>query len=287
MTMLTTKDRAQVLTLLVEGNSINATARITGVSKNTILKLLAHVGTASVAYQDRVMRNLNCKKIQCDEIWAFVGMKQKNVPQDLQGTFGYGDVYTWLAIDADTKLIPCWNVGTRGAESAYAFIHDLAKRLANRVQLATDGHKAYLNAIDDAFGADVDYAMLVKMYGTQGQTKSEAHRYSPAECTGIQKKRITGNPNIKDVSTSFIERANLTMRMHMRWFTRLTNGFSKKLENHMHAVSLHFMFYNFCKIHSTLRVTPAMEAGIDDHVWTMEEVVMMADTNVVTESSSD
>jgi IS1 family transposase len=287
MTMLTTKDRAQVLTLLVEGNSINATSRITGVSKNTILKLLMHVGNACVAYQDRVMRNLPLKKVQCDEIWAFVGMKQKNVPEKLKRTFGYGDVYTWLAIDADTKLIPCWNIGTRDAESAYDFIHDLAARLANRIQLTTDGHGAYLMAVNDAFGADVDFAQLVKLYGTLSHSKEEHRRYSPAECTGARKHRITGNPSMKDVSTSYVERANLTMRMHMRRFTRLTNGFSKKLENHMHAVSLHFMFYNFCKIHSTLRVSPAMAAGVDDHLWDMEEVVMMADTQHVTENSSD
>lgn len=286
MNVLTTKDRANILTLLVEGMAINAVSQATGVSKNTILKLLVHVGTACVAYQDRVMVNLNCKKIQCDEIRAFVGMKHKNVPQELSGTLGYGDVYTWLGIDADTKLIPCWHVGTHNAESAYDFIHDLASRMANRIQLTTDGHGAYIQAVEDAFGADVDYAMLVKLYGTLGQSKEDARRYSPAECTGIMKRRITGNPNVRDVSTSYIERANLTMRMHMRRFTRLTNGFSKKLENHMHAVSLHFMFYNFCKIHSSLRVTPAMAAGIDDHVWGMEEVVMMADTQDVTKNTS-
>jgi IS1 family transposase len=279
MTILTTKARAQILTLLVEGNSINATMRITGVSKNTILKLLVHVGQACVAYQDRVMRNLPLKKVQCDEIWSFVGMKQKNVPEELKGILGYGDVYTWLAIDADSKLIPCWNVGNRGAEAAYDFIHDLASRLAKHIQLTTDGHTAYVMAVEDAFGNDIDIAQLVNMYGTVGQSKEEHRRYSPAECTGVKKQRITGNPNMKDVSTSYIERVNLTMRMHMRRFTRLTNGFSKKLENHMHAVSLHFMFYNFCKIHLSLRVTPAMEAGIDDHVWTMEEVIVMADTN--------
>ena len=214
-------------------------------------------------------------------------MKQKNVPQELRGTLGYGDVYTWLGIDADTKLIPCWHVGTRGAESAYDFIHDLASRLANRIQLTTDGHNAYLMAVEDAFGNDVDFAQLVKIYGTLGQSKEEHHRYSPAECTGTMKRRITGNPNVKDVSTSFVERANLTMRMHMRRFTRLTNAFSKKLENHMHAISLHFMFYNFCKIHSTLRVSPAMAAGVDNHLWDMEEVIMMADTQDVTENKSE
>jgi IS1 family transposase len=233
------------------------------------------------------MHELKCKRLEADEIWQFVGMKQKNVPEELKGTLGYGDVYTWLAIDTDTKLIPCWHVGTRGAESAYDFIHDLASRLSNRVQLTTDGHKAYVMAVEDAFGSDIDFAQLVKMYGTPGQTKEDHRRYSPAECTGARKERITGNPNMKHVSTSFVERSNLTMRMHMRRFTRLINAFSKKLANHMTTVSLHFMFYNFCKIHSTLRVTRAMEAAIDDHVWTMEEVVMMADTQDVTENTSD
>jgi len=282
MNVLTTKDRAQILSLLVEGNSINATSRITGVSKNTILKLLVHVGNACLDYQDRVMRNLPCRKLQADEIWAFVGMKQRRVPQELKGVLGIGDVYTWLAIDADTKLIPCWHVGTRDSESAYYFIHDLAPRLANRVQLTTDGHSAYLVAVEDAFGSDIDYAMLIKLYGSQGQSKEDARRYSPPECTGIMKRKIIGNPNVRDVSTSYVERSNLTMRMHMRRFTRLTNGFSKKLENHMHAVSLHFMYYNFVRIHSTLRVSPAMAAKVDDHLWSMEEVVMMADTQDVT-----
>jgi len=287
MNVLTTKDRARILSMLVEGNSVNATCRMTGVSKNTVLKLLSHVGRASAAYCDRVMVNLNCKKIQCDEIWGFVGMKQKNVPEELKGTFGFGDVYTWTAIDADTKLMPCWNVGTRGAESAYDFIHDLASRLANRIQLTTDGHHAYVVAVEDAFGADVDFAQLIKIYGTQGQTRQDQQRYSPAECTGIEKRVVTGNPVMKNVSTSYVERANLTMRMGMRRFTRLTNGFSKKVENHMHAVSLHFMHYNFCRIHSSIRVTPAMEAKLDDHVWSMEEVVMMADTQRVTAYDSN
>lgn len=287
MRVLDTKQRAQILTLLVEGNGVNAACRITGFSKNTVLKLLAHVGAGCAAYQDRVMRNLKCKKLQADEIWAFVSMKQRNVPEDKRGILGYGDVYTWTAIDADTKLIPCWNVGTRGAEAAYGFIHDLASRLAHRIQLTTDGHSAYLIAVEHAFGNDIDFAQLIKLYGTLGQSKEDARRYSPAECTGIMKHRITGDPNVKDVSTSFIERANLTMRMHMRRFTRLTNAFSKKLENHMHAISLHFMFYNFCKIHSTLRVSPAMAAGVDDHLWSMEEVVTMADTQDVTERISN
>jgi IS1 family transposase len=277
MRTLNVTERAKVLTVLVEGMGINAASRITGVSKSAILKLLADVGEACAAYQDRVMRNLNCKRVQCDEIWAFCGMKQKNVPAALKGTFGYGDVYTWTAIDADTKLIPCWLVGPRDGESAKTFIDDLAPRLAGRVQLTTDGLKAYLQPVEDAFGANIDYAMLVKLYGPAAGGAQE-RRYSPAECCGSIKGTVCGNPDEKHISTSYVERANLTMRMHMRRFTRLTNGHSKKLENHMHAVALNFMFYNFCKIHSTLRVTPAMEANIDDHVWSMEEVVMMADT---------
>jgi len=278
MNSLNVTERAKILTLLVEGNSINATSRITGAAKNTVLKLLAEVGEACAAYQDRVMRKLKVSSIQCDEIWSFVGMKQKNVPYALRDTFGYGDVYTWTAIDADTKLMPCWHVGTRGSASASEFMTDLASRLSNRVQLTTDGHKVYLNAVESAFGSEIDYAMLVKIYGLPTGEGSE-RRYSPAECTGAEKAVICGAPDQSRISTSYVERANLTMRMHMRRFTRLTNGFSKKLENHMHAVSLHFMFYNFCKIHKSLRVTPAMEAGIDDHVWSMEEVVMMTDTN--------
>lgn len=284
MNALTTKDRAKILSLLVEGNSINAACRITGVSKNTVLKLLAHVGSACVAYQDRVMSNLKCKRLQLDEQWSFVGMKQKNVPQELRGIFGHGDVYVWLALDANTKLIPCWHVGTRDAESAYEFIHDLAKRLTERVQIVTDGHAAYVQAIDDAFGANVDFAQLIKLYGTQGQTKEDGRRYSPAECIGTRKRVLRGKVSRADVSTSFVERANLTMRMHNRRFTRLTNAFSKKLENHMHAISLHFMYYNFCRQHTSLRISPAMAANVDDHLWDMEEVVMMADTQRVTEN---
>lgn len=280
MNRLTTKDRARILSVLCEGMGVNAACRVTGASKNTVLKLLADVGEACALYQDRVMNGLTCKRIECDEIWSFVGMKERNVPEELKGVLGVGDVYTWTAIDADTKLVPCWHVGTRAIESARPFIQDLADRLTNRVQLTTDGHKAYLTAVEEAFGSGIDFAQLVKIYGNEGQTKEDTRRYSPAECTGTEKNRITGNPDMENVSTSYVERQNLTMRMHMRRFTRLTNAFSKKLENHMHAISLYFMFYNFCKIHKTLRVTPAMEAGIDDHVWTLEEVVMMADTNM-------
>ena len=278
MNSLNVTTRAKVLNILVEGMGINAACRITGVSKSAVLKLLADVGEACAAYQDRVMRNLKCKRLQCDEIWAFCYSKERNVKTNKRQVEGAGDVYTWTAIDADTKLIPCWYVGARDAWSANDFMRDLAPRMASRVQLTTDGLKAYIRAVNGAFGADVDYAMLVKLYGPAPGSGPE-RRYSQGECCGAVKGTVCGDPNNADISTSYVERANLTMRMHMRRFTRLTNGHSKKLENHMHAVALNLMFYNFCKIHSTLRVTPAMEAKIDDHVWTMEEVVMMADTN--------
>lgn len=279
MNRISTKRRTKILSMLVEGNSINSTCRVTGAAKNTVLKLLADVGEACALYQDRVMHDLKCQKVQCDEIWSFVGMKEKNVPDEVKGTLGYGDVYTWTAIDTDTKLIPCWHVGSRNAVSAHCFIQDLASRLSNRIQLTTDGLQLYIDPIEESFGRDIDYAMLVKTYGNAGRPE-DARRYSPAECTGTMKRRITGDPDIEHVSTSYVERANLTMRMGMHRFTRLTNAFSKKLENHMHAISLHFMHYNFCRIHKTLRVTPAMEAGIADYVWDLEDVIMMADTNV-------
>lgn len=286
MNRLTVQDRAKILSLLVEGVSINGTCRVTDVSKNTVLKLLVDVGSAAALYQDRVMRNLKCKRLQLDEQWSYIAMKQRRVPNELQGIIGVGDAYTWSALDADTKLIPCWHVGNRSAYSAYAFIQDLAKRLDGRCQLTTDGHAAYIAAVEDAFGADVDFAQLVKLYGTEGHSREDARRYSPAECIGTRKQRITGNPDMRHVSTSYIERANLTMRMHNRRFTRLTNAFSKKLTNHMHSISLHFMFYNFCRIHASLRISPAMAAGVDDHLWSMEEVVMMADTLDVTENAA-
>ncbi|WP_347989821.1 IS1 family transposase [Methylomonas sp. AM2-LC] len=275
MNKLNTKDRAKILSVLCEGMGINAASRVTGASKNTILKLLADAGEACAIYQDENHHNLKLKRIECDEICSFVGMKQKNVPEEMKGLFGIGDVYTWTAIDADTKLVPCWHVGTRDAGSANCFINDLASRLSNRVQLTSDGHKAYLNAVEDAFGANVDFAQLIKLYGNGGNAKDDT-RYSPAECTGIEKRRIEGNPDFYYVSTSYVERQNLTMRM--RRFTRLTNTFSKKLENHMHALSLYFMFYNYCKIHKSLRITPAMAAGLTDHVWELTDIV-----NLITE----
>jgi len=272
---LSNEKRAQILSCLCEGMGVNAATRITGASKNTVLKLLADAGEACAKYQDEAMRNLKCKRVECDEIWSFVGCKQKNVPEELQGVFGLGDVYTWTAIDAETKLIPCWHVGTRDASSAHAFINDLASRLSNRVQLTTDGHKSYLEAVEEAFGRNVDFAQLVKIYGNEGQSKSDSRRYSPSEYTGSEKRIISGNPDMKLISTSYVERSNLTMRMHNRRFTRLTNAFSKKLENHMHAMSLYFMHYNFVRIHKTLRVTPAMAAGVSKTLWEISDIVAL------------
>jgi IS1 family transposase len=272
MNKLSIAKRAQIIGMLVEGNSMRAITRMTGVSINTVTKLLVDVGSACWIYQNKTMRDLTCKRIQCDEIWNFCYCKEKNVPEEHKGEFGYGDVYTWTAMCADTKLIPSFLVGKRDAAFADIFMKNVASRLKNRVQLTTDGHKAYLNAVEDAFGGDIDYAMLVKTYGSMEST-TDQRRYSPAECTGADVMRISGNPNEKDVSTSYIERQNLTMRMSMRRFTRLTNGFSKKIENLEYSVALHFMHYNFCRVHKTLRVTPAMEAGLTDHVWTLEEMV--------------
>lgn len=273
MNSLPLAKRAHILSLLVEGNSLRAAARIADCSLNTVTKLLVNVGTACAEFQDRTLRNLPCKRVQCDEVWSFVGAKQKNVPAQLKGAFGIGDVWTWTAICADTKLIASWMVGTRDGEAAKAFIGDLSARLANRVQLTTDGHRAYMEAVEGAFGAGIDYAMLVKVYG-EGPASPE-RKYSPSEFVCASKVRIEGDPDPRHVSTSYVERQNLTMRMSMRRFTRLTNAFSKKVENHMHAIALHFMFYNFGRIHKTLRVTPAMEAGVADHIWSLEEIAAL------------
>lgn len=273
MNRLTKEKRVQVVKALVEGVGINAITRMTDVSKNTVLKLLADLGNACAIYQDKVLRDLQCKRIECDEIWSFVFAKQKNVKPALRDTFGYGDVYTWVAIDAETKLVPCWYVGRRDGQCAMEFIKDLASRLRYRVQLTTDGHKAYLNAIEETFGSQIDYAMLVKIYGGE---QLEV-RYSPAQCLGTQKQRIVGNPVQELVSTSFVESQNLTMRMSMRRFTRLTNAYSKKIENHLHAISLHYMIHNFVKVHSTLRCSPAMAAGVSKTLWSVEDVVALLD----------
>lgn len=273
MNRLPLAKRAQILGLLVEGDSLRATSRLADVSINTVTKLLVDVGRACSEYQDKALRNLPCKRVQVDEIWAFVGAKEKNATEE-QKEQGYGDIWTWTAICADTKLVPSFYVGERDSEAAMIFMDDLAKRLANRVQLTSDGHKPYLEAVEGAFGGDIDYALLVKMYreAPEGQ-----RRYSPPVCTGARKTRIEGNPDPKHFSTSYAERNNLTMRMSMRRFTRLTNSFSKKVENHAHAVALHFMFYNFGRIHKSQRVTPAMAAGVADHVWSLEEIAGLTD----------
>ncbi|MBM4275336.1 MAG: DDE-type integrase/transposase/recombinase [Deltaproteobacteria bacterium] len=277
MNRLSIERRARIISCLVEGNSLRATARITDSAINTVVKLLVDVGQACSEYQDKALRNLKkCKRLQCDEIWSFCYAKQKNVPEAKKAQFGYGDIWTWTAICADTKLVPSWLVGNRDAETADMFIDDLASRLPHKVQLTTDGHKAYLEAVEEAFGADIDYAMLVKMYGESTEQKLQK-RYSPAKFTGSKVEVITGNPDRHHISTSYAERQNLTMRMGMRRFTRLTNAFSKKVENLAHAVSLHFMYYNFARIHKTLRVAPAMEAGVSGHLWNLEEIAALAD----------
>lgn len=269
MNKLSNEKRTQIVAALVEGNSLRATSRMCDVAFNTVLKLLPEIGRACADYQDRALRNLKSKRIQCDEIWSFCYAKEKNVPSDKKGQFGYGDIWTWVAIDADSKLVPSFMVGNRDLQTARIFIDDLKNRLANRVQLTTDGLRVYLDAIEGAFGADVDYAQLVKLY----ESTQEETRYSPAVCVSCEQKRVTGKPDPKHISTSYVERQNLTMRMQIRRFTRLTNGFSKKVENHAYHVALHYMHYNFCRVHKSLRVTPAMEAGVTDHVWTIEEML--------------
>lgn len=279
MNRLSSARRVQILASLCEGASINATTRITGASKVTILKLLAEIGEVCLAYQRKTLVNLPCTNIQADEIWSFVGCKEKNVPRDEKGR-GRGDAWTWTAICADTKLIPCWRIGSRDAEAGRLFMEDLASRLAHRVQLTTDGHKAYLSAVESAFGWNgIDYAMLVKLYG---QPIEGTRRYSPPELIGIEKETMMGQPKQGLISTSYAESQNTRMRTNIRRLTRLTNGHSKKLANHVHAMSLWFMYYNFCRRHETLtkragaiHTTPAMAAGITDHVWKLEEVVAL------------
>jgi IS1 family transposase len=272
---LSAEDRIRVIAALVEGNSIRSVSRMTGIARNTIASLLVEAGAACAEYQDKALRNLTVKRVQCDEIWSFCYAKDKNLPEDKRQVFGYGSVWTWTALDADTKLICAWMVGNRDSMSAREFVQDLAGRLSNRIQLTTDGHKPYLEAVDEAFGHDIDYAVLIKLYGAD--PRPEEARYSPAVCTGIRAETITGRPERKHISTSYVERQNLTMRMQMRRFTRLTNGFSKKLENHIAAVSLHFMHYNFVRIHQTLKVTPAMAAGVTDKLWEIADIVALMD----------
>lgn len=272
MNRLPLSKRIQILGLLVEGNSLRATSRLADCSINTVTKLLVDLGEACAEYHHQNVKNVRARRVQCDEIWSFVGAKAKNVrPERIAD--GWGDIWTWTALDADSKLCISYCVGARDAKTAYDFMEDLAFRLANRVQLTTDGHRAYLTAVEDAFGSGIDYAMLVKVYGSDAENDS---RYSPPDVIECRPIEITGKPDPKHISTSFVERQNLTMRMGMRRFTRLTNAFSKKVENHAAMVAIHFMYYNFARIHKTLRVTPAMEAGLADHVWSLEEIVLLA-----------
>jgi len=277
MNRLSLRQRTKVITALVEGNSIRATCRMTGAAKGTVIRLLIEVGKACYIYQYKNLKNLQSRRTQCDEIWSFCYAKQDNLPEKKRGKLGYGDVWTYVAMDADTKLVPCWLVGLRTANYAYQFMNDLAKRLTNRVQLTTDGHRKYLDAVDDVFGNNIDYAMLVKLYGSDPEGDK---RYSPSKCLGAEVHVIKGNPEPKQISTSFVERQNLTMRMNMRRFTRLTNGFSKKVDNLKHAVALHFMYYNFARVHKTLGITPAMAAGIADHVWAIGEIITLTDNKI-------
>lgn len=268
MNRLSTSERARIIAALVEGNSLRSTSRLCNVAFNTVLKLVPEIGLACADYHDAHVRNVRAKRIQCDEIWQFVGAKHKNASPE-QKAQGWGDVWTWTAIDADTKLCISFMVGGRDSGWAMDFMEDVANRVRGRVQLTTDGHKPYLEAVENAFGMDIDFATLQKIYGASNEPEK---RYSPAKCIGCESKVVMGDPDPKHISTSYVERQNLTMRMSMRRFTRLTNGFSKKAENHAHAVALHFMHYNYCRVHKTFGTTPAMKAGLTDHVWSMEEL---------------
>jgi IS1 family transposase len=274
MNRLSVADRASILRMLVEGNSLRSCSRLADVSLNTVTKLLVDLGAACERFHDEKIKNVRVRRLQADEIWCFVGAKAKNVSAEKK-LEGWGDVWTWTGLDADTKLCVSYLVGGRDGEWAKEFMQDCARRIQGRVQITTDGHKAYLEAVEDAFGADIDYAQLQKIYGAPSD--AEMRRYSPAKCIGADMKTVSGNPDPNHVSTSYVERHNLTMRMSMRRFTRLTNGFSKKVQNHAAMVALYAVHYNFARIHKTLRVTPAMQAGLSDHVWSLEEIVMMAD----------
>src|ERR1700730_2236388 len=273
MNKLPLETRVQILSMLCEGSSMRSISRVCDVSINTVSKLLIDAGRACAAFHDANVRDVKSRRVQVDEIWSFTYDKQKNVPTAKRQDMAYGDTWTWTAIDAASKLLISWLVGGRDSDYAIAFMDDLRSRLANRVQLTGDGHKAYLEAVEGAFGGDVDYAQLVKVYGASPE--SAKGRYSPAECTGARKERIEGNPDMKHVSTSFAERQNLTMRMSIRRFTRLTNAFSKKIEKHALSVALHYMHYNFARIHKTLRISPAMSAGVTDKLWSVADIVTM------------
>jgi IS1 family transposase len=272
MNKLPRQKRVEIISQLCEGMSLRAVTRTTGVSINTVTALLVTAGKACTDYQERHLRRLSCKRVQVDEIWAFNYCKQRSVATAKDAPEQAGDILTWTAIDADTKLIVSWLVGSRDAEAARLFMDDVASRLANRVQLTSDGHSTYLMAVWDAFGREIDYAQLIKQYGASPEP---AGRYSPAQCIGAEKRRRIGTPDEDHISTSFVERQNLTMRVHMRRFTRLTNAFSKKAENHAYAVAMHFMYYNFCRIHTTLRMTPAMRANVTQNLWDVVDLVRM------------
>lgn len=274
MNRLSTAKRAQIVGMMSEGNSLRAITRMTGVSINTVSKLLVDVGTACAEYHDKNVRNVPSKRIEADEVWTFCYARRENVPDAKRGTFGFGDVWTWVGLDADSKLVVSWTCGRRDADTAYEFMHDLAGRLANRVQLTTDGLKAYLVATDSAFGTDIDYARLIKVYGSDPNAE---RRYAPPVCIKSTTEIVSGDPDPALISTSYIERQNLTMRMSMRRFTRLTNGHSKKLENHLHALAIHYMHYNFVRVQKALKGTPAMLAGLADRPWAIEDVVGLLD----------
>lgn len=273
MNKLPREKRAQILGLMCEGMSIRAIVRMTGASKNTVVKLLEDAGQAFSEYQDKTLRGLKSKRIQVDEIWAFVYCKDKHVAHAKKAPPHAGDVWTWTAIDADSKLIPSWFVGDRSAESARNFLLDLHDRLAGRVQLTSDGLPSYLDAVSDAFAGEVDFAMLVKHYATPHAEPEAARRYSPTECIGADKRQISGAPDWRHISTSYAERSNLSVRMGLRRFTRLTNAFSKKVKNHVHGLSIYFMHYNFVRIHQSLRCTPAMAAGVTTQLWELADMV--------------
>jgi IS1 family transposase/lambda repressor-like predicted transcriptional regulator len=275
MNKLPLHKRVQILAMLVEGSSMRSISRVADVSINTVTKLLVEAGEACLALHDETVREVAASRVQCDEIWSFCYAKDKNVPAAKDAPLGAGDVWTWTALDADSKMILSYYVGDRSSQSEIVLMDDLRARLSNRVQLTTDGHRAYLEAVEGAFGGDLDYAQLVKLYGQSPDAAKG--RYSPAECVGIRKERVEGNPDKKHISTSYVERQNLTMRMSMRRFTRLANGFSKKLDNHIYALALYFMHYNFCRIHKTLKVTPAMEAGVSDKLWSLEDIIAVID----------
>jgi len=274
MNKLTHEQRVQAVNCLIEGCSIRATVRMTGIAKKTVMRVLREVGEICESYQDRTLRNLACRRIQLDELWGFNYCKAKTVtPEIAERVSGAGDVWLWVAIDAQTKLVPCWRLGDRNAGTAFAFVHDLKARLKNRVQITSDGHRVYLTAIESAFGSEVDYAMLVKIYGAD--PREDETRYSPAQCIGIQMAVISGHPHPKHISTSFVERQNWSVRTAMRRYTRLSNGFSRKIENHAAAVALNYFAYNFIKIHRTLRVSPAMAAGVTDRLWSVDDLISL------------